>query len=124
MHYGLDPYPKRWIESPYEWVGKRDAVKDHMLRLYEAAPWGDWDVRYVPKSCNEQAFLATTELMRLFESKETLHDGLLELLCLNLKLLTGTLQELKLKVVRPQYMQWKYPSSQGRPLTTTKTMIR
>ena len=38
MHYGLDPNPKRWIKNPYEWVGKRDAVKDHMLRLYEDAP--------------------------------------------------------------------------------------
>ena len=39
MHDGLDPYPNMWIKSPYEWVGKWDAVKDHMLRLYEAAPW-------------------------------------------------------------------------------------
>ena len=69
MHYGLDQKPKRWIKSPYEWVGKRDAVKDHMLRLYEAAPWRDWDVTHVPKNCNEQAFVATTELMRLFQSK-------------------------------------------------------
>ena len=95
-----------------------------MLRLYEAARWRDWDVRHVPKNCNEQAFLATTELMRLFQIKGKLHDGLLEMLCLNLKLITGTLQELKLKVVRPRYMQWKYPSSQGRRLITTKTMIR
>ena len=61
----------------------------------------------MPKSCNAQAYHVTEALAYKFNAKGIVNDKMLEKLCLNLKLQTLALQEVK---VRQIFFKEKYRS--------------